>query len=204
MASTAAVDPQLPPWAGPAAFLGLVAVPFVWDSFTAYELGLYLLYGMVGQGIALCWGRAGFLPLGQALFFGIGAYISGAALKAFGDDRLLLSALLTGACLIPALLAGVTGALVFRRQIGSGPYFSIITLALAMLGYQLAHSMVEVTGGFNGMTGIPELGGIDRFERHYYVIVGALAFTTLAIGHLLRTPFGQLLAAVAQSIASGK
>ena len=96
MASTAAVDPQLPPWAGPAAFLGLVAVPFVWDSFTAYELGLYLLYGMVGQGIALCWGRAGFLPLGQALFFGIGAYISGAALKAFGDDRLLLSALLTG------------------------------------------------------------------------------------------------------------
>ena len=199
MASTAAAEPKFPPWTGPAAFLGLVVVPFVWDSFTAYELGLYLLYGIVGQGIALCWGRAGFLPLGQALFFGIGAYLSGAALGTFGDDRLLLCALLAGACLAPALLAGVTGVLVFSRQIGSGPYFSIITLAFAMLGSQLANSMVEVTGGFNGMTGIPELGGIDRFEHHYYVIVGALAVTTLVLGHLLRAPFGQLLGAVAQN-----
>ena len=199
MASTAAADPQLPAWAGPAALAGLVAVPFVWDSFTAYELGLYLLYGMVGQGIALCWGRAGFLPLGQALFFGIGAYVAGAALRTFGDDGLLLSASLAGACLAPALLAGVTGVLVFSRQIGSGPWFSIITLALAMLGFQLANSMVEVTGGFNGMTGIPELAGVDRFEHHYYVIVGVLALTTLALGHLARTPFGQLLAAIAQN-----
>ena len=43
-ASFGAADPRFPAWTGPAAFLGLVAVPFVWDSFTAYELGLYLLY----------------------------------------------------------------------------------------------------------------------------------------------------------------
>ena len=185
--------------AGLAVFLGLVLVPFVWSSFTAYELGLYLLYGMVGQGIALCWGRAGFLPLGQALFFGIGAYLAGAGLRFFGGESWLVVPLLAGACLVPALLAGAVGALVFHRQVGSGPYFSLITLALAMLGFQLASSLVEVTGGFNGMTGIPELAGIDPFEHLYFVIVAALAVSTAVIGFLLRSPFGQLLAAVAQN-----
>ena len=182
-----------------AVFLGLALVPFVWGSFTAYELGLYLLYGMVGQGIALCWGRAGFLPLGQALFFGIGAYLAGAGLRAVGGEWWLLVPVLAGACLVPALLAGVVGALVFHRQVGSGPYFSLITLALAMLGFQLANSLVDVTGGFNGMTGIPELAGIDPFEHLYFVILAALALTTVVLGSLLRSPFGQLLAAVAQN-----
>ena len=180
-------------------FFGLLLVPFVWSSFAAYELGLYLLYGMVGQGIALCWGRAGFLPLGQALFFGLGAYLAGAGLKSLGGDSWLLIPVLAGACLTPALLAGAVGVLVFHRQVGSGPYFSLITLALAMLGFQIANSMVEVTGGFNGMTGIPGLAGIDPFEHFYYVIVAALAVTTITIGYLERSPFGQLLAAVAQN-----
>ena len=182
-----------------AVLLGLALVPFVWSSFAAYELGLFLLYGMVGQGVALCWGRAGFLPLGQALFFGIGAYLAGAGLKAVGGDMWLLVPVLAGACLVPALLAGVVGALVFHRQVGSGPYFSLITLALAMLGFQLANSLVEVTGGFNGMTGIPAPAGIDPFEHLYFVIVAALAVTTAVIGHLGRSPFGQLLAAIAQN-----
>ena len=185
--------------AGAGAFAALLVVPFVWSSFTAYELGLYLLYGMVGQGIALCWGRAGFLPLGQALFFGIGAYLAGAGLKTFGGDSWLLVPVLAGACLVPALLAGVVGALVFHRQVGSGPYFSLITLALAMLGFQLASSLVEVTGGFNGMTGIPALAGLDPFEHLYFVIVAALAVTTAVLAWLGRAPFGQLLDAIAQN-----
>ena len=185
--------------AGSAALVGLALVPFVWSSFTAYELGLFLLYGMVGQGIALCWGRAGFLPLGQALFFGIGAYLAGAGLKSFGGDSWLLVPVFVGACLVPALLAGTIGALVFHRQLGSGPYFSLITLALAMLGFQLANSLVDVTGGFNGMTGIPPLAGIDPFEHLYFVIVAALGVTTAVVAWLGRAPFGQLLDAIAQN-----
>ena len=199
VAARPAVGRAARPLATLAVFLGLALVPFVWGSFTAYELGLYLLYGMVGQGIALCWGRAGFLPLGQALFFGLGAYLAGAGLKTFGGESWLLVPVLAGACLVPALLAGVVGALVFHRQVGSGPYFSLITLALAMLGFQLANSLVDVTGGFNGMTGIPEPAGIDPFEHLYFVILAALALTTAVIGYLLRSPFGQLLAAVAQN-----
>ena len=183
-----------------AVLLGLGLVPLLWGSYTAYELGLYLIYGMVGQGIALCWGRAGFLPLGQGLFFGIGAYVAGAALSTFGNGWLVFVLVVIVASLLPALLAGFVGVLVFNRQIGSGPYFSLITLALAMLGFQLANSMADLTGGFNGMTGIPNLlPGVDRFEQLYYVIVASLGITTLALGYLLRTPFGQLLSAISQN-----
>ena len=41
-------------------FIALALVPALFGMFTAYQLGLYLIYGLVGQGIALCWGRAGF------------------------------------------------------------------------------------------------------------------------------------------------
>ncbi|WP_350153963.1 branched-chain amino acid ABC transporter ATP-binding protein/permease [Marinovum algicola] len=161
-------------------------------------MGLYLLYGMVAQGIALCWGRAGFLPLGQALFFGIGAYLSGAALKADLGWALLIPAFAV-ACLVPALLAGLIGALVFNRQTGSGPYFSLITLALSMLGFQLANSLSGITGGFNGMTAIPGLPGIDTYETLYFVIVGVLVVSTLVLAHVMRAPFGQLLIAIREN-----
>lgn len=177
------------------AIVALLAVPFLWDSFTAYQLGLYLIYGIVAQGIALCWGRAGFLPLGQALFFGLGAYIAGAFLRIDAGWLLVVPAFAV-AILVPALLAWLVGALVFDRQIGSGPYFSLITLALAMLGFQLANSMDWLTGGFNGMTGISGLPGIDTYEHLFFIIVAALLLTTLLLTHLVRAPFSQLLEAV--------
>lgn len=180
-----------------AVFIGLLFVPFIWDTFVAYQLGLYLLYGMVAQGIALCWGRTGFLPLGQALFFGIGAYISGAALTQVGENWLLLIPAFMLAIVLPALLACVIGLLVFNRQVGSGPFFSLITLALSILGFQLANSWSSVTGGFNGLTGIPGLPGVDSYEHLYYVILAALLFGSLLLLYLLRTPFGQLLGATA-------
>ena len=176
----------------------LVAVPFVTNSYTAYQLGLYLLYGIVGQGIVLCWGKGGFLPIGQALFFGIGAYIAGIIFKSdpgWGEVFLAFSL----AVIIPAFLAGIVGVLVFGRKIGSGLYFSLITLALSLLGFQLANSQVWLTGGFNGMTGIKGLPNIDSFGSLYFFIVGALIASTLFLSYLIKAPFGQILEAVREN-----
>ena len=176
----------------------LIAFPFVTNSYSAYQLGLYLLYGIVGQGIALCWGKGGFLPLGQALFFGIGAYISGLMLQNDVGWGLVIVTL-SLAIVIPFLLAGVVGVLVFNRQIGSGPYFSLITLALALVGFQLANSQVWLTGGFNGLTGINGLPNIDSFGSLYFVIVGALFLTTIILSKIMGSPFGLLLEAVREN-----
>ncbi len=60
-----------------------IALPFLLGQFWAYQLGLYALYAAAAVGVGLCWGQAGFLPLGQALFFGLAAYLSGLAFIAF-------------------------------------------------------------------------------------------------------------------------
>lgn len=63
-------------------FLVLIALaPTVLDGFWLNRLAKYLVYGMLGIAVAMCWGYAGILNLGQGLFFGIGAYMLAMSLK---------------------------------------------------------------------------------------------------------------------------
>ena len=178
--------------------LCLVAVPFVTNDFRAYQLGTYLLYGVVAQGVALVWGRLGFLPLGQALFFGLGAYVAG-LLLIHAQDNALLYLLLPLSILVPALLAYLVARLVFAGQYVSGPDFSLITLAFTMLGAQLANQFTGLTGGFNGLANIPQLGDLDRYSSMYFLIVALVLFSTALLSWLYQTPLGTLWLAISQN-----
>ncbi|VTU19245.1 branched-chain amino acid ABC transporter ATP-binding protein/permease [Variovorax sp. PBL-E5] len=191
--------PALKPWIGTFALaLGLIAVPLVADNFVAYEIALFLIYGIATQGVALCWGQCGFLPLGHALFFGLGAYLAGGILKAAEQGSAWL-ALLPIAVLLPAALAWLIAHLVFVRNARSGPFFSLITLAATMLGFLAAQQWSAVTGGFNGLSGIPELPGTERFTTLYWVIAAVAVASTAGLTLLMRRPIGVLWRAIAQN-----
>jgi branched-chain amino acid transport system permease protein len=186
-------------WAGPLALLPvLLILPWAGGDFIAYQVALFLLYGVAAQGVALCWGQLGFLPLGHALFFGLGAYLSGGLLKAASHQALWL-ALLPLVVLLPAALAWIIARLVFARSHRSGPYFSLITLALTMLGALLANRFSALTGGFNGMTGIPELPGLERYSTMYWAVAALALASTLALSFMIRRPVGVLWSAIAQN-----
>ncbi|MGA7805651.1 urea ABC transporter permease subunit UrtC [Bradyrhizobium sp.] len=69
-------------WAIYAAFVVLImAAPLVVDPFWLNRIAKYLVFGMVGVAVALSWGYAGILNLGQGLFFGAGAYMFAMSLK---------------------------------------------------------------------------------------------------------------------------
>lgn len=69
-------------WAIYAVFIVLIMlVPLVMDSFWLNRLAKYLVFGMLGIAVALSWGYAGILNLGQGLFFGSGAYMLAMSLK---------------------------------------------------------------------------------------------------------------------------
>jgi len=176
----------------------LVAVPPLGGEFLAYQVGLYLLYGMVAQGIVLAWGRCGFLPLGQALFFGLGAYVAGLALKGAASNGWWWLALPLAA-LLPAVLAWGLARVLFARRFENGPYFSLITLALSMLGFQIANQWSSVSGGFNGLGGIPELPGLDRYGNMYWLIATTCLVSTALFVWLERTPLNTLWRAVADN-----
>ncbi len=182
-----------------AAIVALLALPFAVGDFWAYQLGLLYLYAIAALGIGLCWGRAGFLPLGQGLFFGLAAYLSGLALIAFEESPWWLLGLIPLAACASGVLAFVIGTLVFRRRGESGPYFSMITLALSLLAYQVANNWESVTGGFNGLKGIPGLPGLDSYTAAYYVAALTLIGAVLGTGWLYRAPLGVLWAALAHN-----
>lgn len=177
---------------------GLVALPFASNDFIAYQIALFLIYGIATQGVALCWGRLGFLPLGHALFFGLGAYLAGGTLKAALQQPAWFAALPL-ALLLPAALAYLTARLVFARSHRSGPFFSLITLAMTMLGFLAAQQWSVVTGGFNGMADIPELPGTERYSTFYWVVAACALCTTLLLAGVLRRPLGLLWSALAQN-----
>ena len=68
--------------------LSLFFVPLFTDDFGLNRASKYLVYGMLGLSIALTWGYAGVLNLGQGLFFGLGAYMMAMSLKLMSPTSL--------------------------------------------------------------------------------------------------------------------
>ena len=171
----------------------LLLVPLLGGDFLAWQMGLFLLYGVAAQGVGFAWGRGGFLPLGNALFFGLGAYGAAGVLRAT-DGALLINLLsmvtIATAC---AGLAFGLAVLLFRGRIGSGPGFSLVTLALVLIAAQIAETSPGLTGGFNGFSGYPPLAGLDPFGALYYVVCALVLGVTLAFTLIERLPAGLIL-----------
>ena len=174
----------------------LLLVPVLGGDYLAWQIGLYLLYGVAAQGVGLAWGRGGFLPLGNAVFFGVAAYGAAMALKATGGALLPnLLAMLAIAAVLAALAWGLA-ALVFQGRTDSGPFFSLITLALVLIVAQLAETTPAITGGFNGYAGYPPLAGMNPFGNLYYAIVALVVIVTAALMALEQLPAGLVLRAL--------
>jgi branched-chain amino acid transport system permease protein len=97
-------------------------------------------------------GAAGMASLGHAALFGVGGYAAGLGLVRWGWPMPLavLVALGAGACL--GMLFGVA---TLRTR---GVSLLLLTLALAQALWGLAFQQVRVTGGDNGIAGLPRAG----------------------------------------------
>jgi len=176
----------------------LLLIPELLGEFSAYQIGLYLIYGMAAQGIGFLWGKTGVLPLGQALFFGIAAYLTAITLRA-GNGLAVDLALAVAVLMAISVFAFALAAIIFRGRHESGPYFSLITLALVMIAEQIAGTATKLTGGFNGMSGFQGLGNLDPFGGFYYVIVTATVLVSLLLLVLNRLPVNLIAKAVADN-----
>ncbi|WP_136718313.1 branched-chain amino acid ABC transporter permease [Halorientalis salina] len=182
--------------------LVLLAAPAI---FTGYFIGLLavaFLYAIFAISVDLVWGYAGILTFGHAAFFGLGAYLMGVITTELSLPSIGLLGLLI-AFLGPALVGLVVAGVLFSRGI-SEEYFTIITLALAIVASQAALILSDITGGSNGLTGIPLLGieipGIMTYrlpyELFYFVALVALVGVYLVGKRIVQSPFGTTLAGI--------
>lgn len=129
----------------------LVAVPLVFPADMANTLSRVLALALLAVSLDLLVGVSGMPSLGHAAPFGVGAYT--AALVARDVDAFaplaLLAAVITG-----GIFALVTGVLMVRTK---GTYFLMLTLAVAEIFHVLAQRWEGVTGGTNGLYGIPSI-----------------------------------------------
>jgi len=199
--------------------------------FSAYNLNLtakFICFAIAGVGIMLVWGKGGMLALGQGFYFGIGGYAMAMNMKLtdaslnggngvpdfmslYGDGTVpawwepFRNPAITIAViiLVPALIAAGLGLAVFKNRI-KGPYFAILSQALAAAFVILLIGQQTTTGGTNGLNGFrfffgQALGSPDSTEFLFHIAVVALLATMFVAYVLLRSRFGELLIAVRDS-----
>ncbi|MDR7482914.1 MAG: branched-chain amino acid ABC transporter permease [Armatimonadota bacterium] len=160
-----------------------------------------LVYALFSLGYNLLFGYTGLLSFGHAAFFGLGSY-SAALLARHVTANVALT--LPAAVLVAAAMGAVIGFFCLRRR---GDYFSLMTLAFGQLLYFVAHQWRTVTGGDDGLRGIPlpsvAIGGwaVDLTTSvATYALVAVLTFAAfLAFRRLLASPFGTALQAIREN-----
>ena len=137
--------------------VALLALPWVAGRYPVYLAIQILILAVFALGFNLLLGYTGLLSFGQATFFGAAAYVGGYLLKHHGTHVLLV--LLIGIA-VGVVSAAVVGYLCVQR---SGLYFIMLTFALNQMFYFTAYQWTSVTGGEDGMPGIPRppLLGLD-------------------------------------------
>ena len=138
-------------WVGLAAGLWLASALAFGSGYEQRLLALAAAYALMAIGYQLVFGQAGGLSLAQGACFAIGAYVAALLSTRAGWP---LWAELPAAVLLPAGLAALAHLPVRRLE---GHYFALATLGLAVLVRLVAVDAGGLTGGANGLAGIPPL-----------------------------------------------
>ena len=174
----------------------LVLVPWIEaDKFVLHVLSLIAIASIVAMGLQLLLGGSGQLSIGQAAFYGIGAYTSALLTTKLG---LAFPFALIGA----GAAAAVASLLMVPITRLTGPYLAVATLGFSILVSLVIQNEEWLTGGSYGFIGIPRaalFGFVLRDPMYsYYLCVGVAALVYLVFARIEGTRFGRAINAVRQ------
>jgi len=177
-------------------WLALLAVPFIAPNAYVVSLAnLALINLILIASLNLLMGFGGQISLGQAGFFGLGAYASGVLNVKWGVSAWLG---LPAAALIAGVAAFVIGLPTLRLR---GHYLSMATLGWNAILVVFFNQFVSLTGGPNGLLGVKPFAffgiALDTEQRAFPVVWLASLLIMLAILNLLHSRIGRALRAVA-------
>jgi branched-chain amino acid transport system permease protein len=181
-------------WALLALVLLLFLLPILAGRYPLYLTIQILILSVFALGFNLLFGYTGLLSFGQAGFFAVGAYVCAKILLAV--PTLLLGVL--GGTVAAGLVAALVGFLSIRH---TRVYFSMLTLAFGMMIYSVAWKWRDVTGGDDGLVGIPraplEVPGLSislaTMERYYYFVLVVSLVAIWLMRRIVHSPLGLTL-----------
>jgi branched-chain amino acid transport system permease protein len=176
----------------------LVAIPPYLSSFLLALVTQALILAILAMSLDIILGYTGLASLGHAAYLGLGAYALGILSTRYGVG--FWPSLGVG-LLLAAGVAAVFGLVALRA---TGVYFLMITLALGMVVWGLAHRWVSMTQGDNGIASVPRpdlalpWSFTDALPFYYLILVAFLvAFAVLRV--VVSSPFGQTLVGIRES-----
>ena len=199
-----------------------IILPSIIPAFRLRLIGRFLSLAIVALGIDLIWGYTGLLSLGHGIFFALGGYALAMHLtlqipegqipdfftlygvkelpwiwQPFYSFPITILALI----IVPGIVAGLIGYLVFRNRI-KGVYFSILTQAALLVFYNFFNGQQKLINGTNGLktdsTKIFDLVvSSASVQRTFYIVtVICLVLIYLLCRWLTSGRFGRLLMAI--------
>src|SRR4029453_18495866 len=157
-----------------AVLAGLGLSPWVLARHQLSIMTELLIFGLLALSLDLLMGYTGLVSFGHAAYFGLGAYASALLLIHFAVP--IPVALVAGAALA-ALVAWPVG---FFSTRSTGIYFAMLTLAFAQLLYTIAYKWRDLTGGSDGIAGVPKTalwwGGpsVAAPRAYYFLVLGCV------------------------------
>ncbi len=162
-----------------------------------YYVGILVFLGInviITIGLSLLMGYAGQISLGQAAFYGIGAYTTGILTTRFGFPIYLSLPL---AILFTVTIAFLVGVPTLRLK---GHYLAMATLGLGEIVHIVFNELIPLTGGPSGFGSIPLiriLGVKLHNDTRYYIFVWAIVALVLFIAlNIIHSRIGRALKAI--------
>ena len=176
------------------AVLAACVFPLVFTNQETSTIGVDTLIFIAAAG---AWnifsGYSGYISLGNAVFFGSGAYAAGVAARDWQVTGPAEFALLPLAAAVAAAIAVPFGLVALRVRRHT---FVVITIAIFFI-FQLMAFNLSFTGGTTGLNAPFLLWGPVTFNQRFYYMALVLAVGTVALSWLIRgSRFGLQLRAI--------
>lgn len=178
----------------------LIIAAYGWlveSSFMLSLAGYTSTLALFALSINVMLGGVGEVPLGQCLFFGLGAYAVGIGMKKFGlsyEQGLVL------ATAVSVVLAAAIGSLTLRL---TGAYFSIVSWGLASVAVVVALNLEHFTGGGMGIFGLPAMHvfslDLSKPANYFFITASVLVVTVIMLRAVRDSRFGDAMESVRQN-----
>jgi branched-chain amino acid transport system permease protein len=171
----------------------MLSIPLTGSRFYVFLGTDILIFGLFAVSLNLLLGYTGLISFGHATYFGIGAYTC-ALLMMKASVPFLLAFVAAG--FLGGISALVIGFFCVRL---TKVYFAMLTLAFSQIVWAVAFKWNSLTGGDNGLVGIPFPSLLDSRVRFYYftfVVVGGSLFL---LRKVVNSPLGRIFTTIREN-----
>jgi branched-chain amino acid transport system permease protein len=177
-------------WPYAAVFAALLFLPLAVSRFYVYITAVIFVTALLAMSLNVVVGHGGLYQFHHAAFYGVGAYTF-ALILTKTDLPVWVGFVAAPIC------ASAVGLLIgwFCVRLNK-LYFGMLQISLGSLIWAIVFRWYSLTGGDDGIHGIPIPSFIGTISRSYYFILLVLAACAVLMFMIYRSPFGKTLQAV--------